>query len=211
MTLSEACCNGNLKAVKLAVSQGLITNWDHSLYTVCRLGHLEIAQFLLSANPSQNKIPGFDGACRGGHLEILKILTSDDENEFDWDRGFYSACHNGHLNIVKYIVTRSNKLQRWGFGITCACDQGHFDIAQFLILKAKEDKLDWSLEYYQWPRNQEKITPLLYLKAPLDSFQNTRGFQDLGSLIINTRQAIIGQSSILLPDLLNIVAQFIII
>lgn len=121
--------------------------------------------------------------------------------------GGSGACHNGHLEIVKFLIAKG--ANGWNNGFYRAYVRERFEIIQFLISKIEECTIELR-RYYQWPDSKEQILKLLHLKTPLNAFRHMHGFQKLSGLVVGSRQAIIG-TNVLIPDLLDLVAQCIII
>lgn len=124
------------------------------------------------------------------------------------DPGLVAACaDDGHLEIVKLLVSKGANNIFHCFKHMCWI--GHLEIIQFFV--RIEPKCANELhKYFSWPHDSKQITGLLYLKVPLILFQQMQGFQELNSLVANTEQAITG-ANVLLHDLLNVVAQCVII
>lgn len=75
-------CNCNLEAIQRACNETEI-QWqlgaldsNDVLAVSCMNGHLELAQWLLSVNPTLNATLAFKWACRRGHLKVAQWLST---------------------------------------------------------------------------------------------------------------------------------------
>lgn len=150
---------------------------------------------------------GFGAACSIGHLGIVQFLISKYKSLIDPYDGFNVACYNGHLKIVNLLISKFKVDWKKGLYFSAYFDN-NLKIVE--ILTSKFDCTNEIPKYYQWPHNKKQVAALLYLKTPLSAFQKIIGFQDLTIVVESMKQAIRG-SDVLLPDLLNVVAQCIII
>lgn len=185
------CLEGNIKAVNEFINQRQDYDWCHSwndsLYYACSGGHLDIIKLLIEKTGANDWNRGFCSACFYGYLEIMQFMIDKGVN--DWDGGFINAQFNNNNNRLQVIST----------------------IFKFSRVENQVHK------YYVFMRNpngsrynSQEIVELLYLKTPLDVFKHIKGFQELKSLVLAAGQNI-RNTNVLLPDLLNIVAQCIII
>lgn len=225
MDFYNACSNGDLKTVKAFVQSGEY-NCKFGICDACRGGHLEIVKFLISKSKKPDWDYYFYYACRGGCLEIIHFLIYKGANDWNW--GFYGACSSGHLNIVKFLIYYVEKVVGksldLNYGLYGACYSKSLEIVKFLVLKIEADKVDKEIntvsnkikcsndlhKYYKWTEHETEIKELLYLKTPLSAFQLISGFQKLKTLVDNTKHAV-KAANVLVPDLLNVVAHYIII
>lgn len=210
----NACIAGHLEIVQFLFSQAVISDWDDGFSGACRHGHLKILQFILSNINTAEKEnidwnDGFFGACYGGHLEIVQFLFSSEPNKIFWIcHGVYNACDGRQLKMVEFLIEH---LDDWFSAIWYALYSKQFEILQLLITKAEKLGKDIMHNCYAcWSRDKTQLVTLLYLKTPLNAFRQIDGFQDLYALVFNTKKAIKG-AGVMLPDLLNIIAQCIII
>lgn len=223
-SFSNACLYGNIQDINTFIENGIQNDrdeWSDGFFYACRGGHLEIVQLIISK--SKCKIEwkhGIHGACYSGNLKLVHFLISKATEAaeavtiVDLSRGLHFACGYGHLKLVQFLISIGAS---WEFGLTEACKRERLEIVHFLISKVTTVReislVETTLNaFYAWPNVDDKpqIIKLLYLGTPLNVFQQILGFQELESFIIAIKQAIIG-TRVMLPDLLNIVAQCIIV
>lgn len=226
------CYGKRSKVVKFAVSkaeeeleEGKRISWYDWLIDVYRSRSLKIVKFMTTKASEQETFEQDDWnqflqyACQVGHLKTIQFLMTKGAN--DWHSGFEDACRFGAVNseyrlkCLKIIPFLFSKIEETGGDVNCclatACYNKCLEIIPFLISKIDETSSKNILRtYYQWPVHKDQITKLLYIKTPLSAFQNINGFQELNNTVVTTKHAI-KTTSVLIPDLLNIVAQCIIV
>jgi hypothetical protein len=116
----EMCKKGNIVDVlSVYTSMGkkirhFATN-GYPFEIACFYGHLHIATWLHSINPSTylDYNEAFCLACSGGHLVIVKWLYSLGciDIYFETSRAFYKAKINKHLHILDYFVSLDNRFK----------------------------------------------------------------------------------------------------
>lgn len=143
-------------------------------------------------------------------MKLVKFLTTVPQTitcSPDWNGGFRNACCGGQLEVIKFLMTKTYSIN-WNDGIRYTC---YPDVIHFLVTKIEEiGQVNILHQCYQWPIHKTDIVELLYIKTPLNAFQHIRGFQELKTLVNTIKQAV-KEVNVMLPDLLNIVAQCIII
>ncbi len=112
---AEACENGNLERVKelypVVVGNGN-SFFESSFCKACWKGHLNVAVWLYSVNPSlnvsvNNEWP-FRFACQNGHLEVAKWLLSIKPSidiSIKDEYAFRYACKHGQLSVAKWLLS----------------------------------------------------------------------------------------------------------
>lgn len=218
--ITGACYRGNLEMTRFLISTALTagakinkiveTTLNGAFYSACQHGQLEIVKLLLELEKEEKKSTDYwqsslNWAYYGGHLNVVRFLEfkldqvgqaekaektekakqTQNIDAIDWNSCFYHAQLGQYCQnnqVIKFLISKFFKLQNTN------------------ILA----------NYYKWPSSKEKLTKLLYLQTPLDAFQHINGFQELHDLATITKQAIKG-SNMMIPELLNIVSQYIII
>lgn len=117
---------------------------------------------------------------------------------------FYYAGLGGNMDIVHLIIANGGVY--WEDGLYGAYVGQQAKVASFMISKGATN----IPILYGWPRSREQVLEILYFGTPLLKFSGITGYQDLQTLVFKVRQSIVG-ASVMLPDLLNIVAKCIII
>lgn len=82
----------------------------HLFCRACEFGHLRVAQFMFSVNPTEqvDVKNAFVCSCAGGHLRVAKWLLmvnptiSDPDLDWFW-RALRCACNKGHLHVAKWL------------------------------------------------------------------------------------------------------------
>jgi ankyrin repeat protein len=106
--LADVCRSGNLEKLKKLVNSG--TDTQSAFRWACRNGHLNVAKWLLSIEPS---------------IDVRRF----------GDAAFRSACYNGHLRVAKWLLSieplidiRAYKNSTFNW----ACKYGQFRVAKWL-------------------------------------------------------------------------------
>jgi hypothetical protein len=94
------------------------TSNEFAFRTACGRGHLEVAKWLISLEPTHGIIDihtddkfAFRNACKNGHLEVAKWLHSLEPTHGKIDIhtkdefAFRKACENGHLEVAKWLLS----------------------------------------------------------------------------------------------------------
>lgn len=209
--LAHACYNDNKELVNLLISKGADA-WNNGFYNACENGHFEIVQLLISKG-ADGWDYGLHYACSGGCLKIVNLLISKIESlkfPCDWNFALCGACKGGHASIAKLVISKGASIFFDAFN--CAHSHDHMHIIHLLLgYHSKENPVrDYVRSYFSWPRSSLFIIRLLYLKTPLDAFDQIYGYQDLKTNVSDVRQCIL-KSNTMLPDLLTIVSRYIII
>ena len=118
------------------------------LASLCRFGHLEVAQWLnryIGNVPYVDLIHCLYGAC-ASHLEMVQWVVETfkihvKKIRYNGNRALRIASINGHLDIVKWLVETfdlnakdARDFQCIGEGsLPMACRNGHLEVAQWLV------------------------------------------------------------------------------
>jgi ankyrin repeat protein len=147
--LWKAAFNGNVEAVKTALSQGADVNVRKGGWTVLMRvageGHTEIAQLLLTHKADPNA-KGFGGetaltiAAEHGHTEIVKfLLTKGAEVNAKTEHGntaLHYGSEFGHRDVVKILLDAgadvNQKDQDGETALAIAKRKNHAEIVQLL-------------------------------------------------------------------------------
>lgn len=224
-----ACNSGNLELVNLMISKPGKRNWDNGFGIACIKGHINVVHSIISNTAGKTKTEfesetkargrvfdwnfGLSRAASHGHMDIVRFMVSKGAN--DWNASLYGACSGGHIDIVQFIIEKIEQDNDeitietiWNHCLGAAYVGGNVKIAHLIISKLKNisNKIH---DFYCWPGDC-KIVELLYLGTPLSIFSKILGYQTLQVCVSNVKQSIL-RSSVMLPDLLNIVSQYIII
>lgn len=195
--MDHACFAGHLKIVKLMIRKGA-TRLD--LYRSCLQGHTKIVDFLVNKG-STDWEGGLYGACLGGHMELVTLMAT---KALEWDHGLCAACERGHIEIVKFMITKG--ATNWDMGLYNAWLYNHAEIEKMMIDNGATN----ISSLYGWSDSKEKIIGLLYMNLEVEKLKTINGFDKLQSEITLTKTSIL-KSQVLLPDLLTIVAKYIIL
>ena len=122
LTFYNACATGNLKVVKVYLSQsGFDMNIGDNIgrtgfHFACIEGNLNVVEFLVHQGFDMNigganlGSTGFHWACSNGRLNVVQFLV---QQGFDWNirdndgrTGFHYACFIGRLNVVQFLVQK---------------------------------------------------------------------------------------------------------
>lgn len=181
---------------------------NYSFYLAALGGHMDVLQFMISKGVN-NWDAGLSGACAGGHMAIVQLMVLKGAN--NWSQGFISACGSGYIDIAQLMISNADVKStivyfhtlNQAFLTTLERPPASAEILQFLLLKGADN-------FCEWPKHYTHVYQLLYLQTPLEKFLNIKGYRELQSIVLNTRQAILG-SKTMISDLLVLVSQYIII
>lgn len=214
----DACIHGHLEIVNFLIASGA-NNWSCGLASACGNGHLKIVQLMINKG-AKTFAEGLENACSGGYLEIVRLMI--DCGALNFNHGFIYACGNGHLEIVNLMISKG--ANDWNEGLYRAYLGDHNDVQKLMISKGA-DRVIW---YMSWPRDKPEIENLLYFGAPMSMFRDVINYQQFENYLVDVKKSILNagrkvrtnsdstsslntNQTVLLPDLLNIISQFIII
>ena len=141
-----ACKNGKLmKAQDIynTYKPNIHADNDKAFRSVCKNGHKEVAQWLMTLDDKPN-IHVFDDqafrvACLNGNLEVARwLMTLDDKPDIHAldDIAFRYACYNGHIETAQWLMTLEDKPNiraENDFAFIYANKRGHIEIVKWLI------------------------------------------------------------------------------
>lgn len=214
-----ACQSGHMDVIQFVISKGA-SDWFLGFQGACCGGHMSVVQFMVSRLQNNSNTywkpiwkTGLKSASSGGHINIAKFMISKAKaagtfiDAYDWDDALVKACSGGHIEMVQFLISKG--ACDWTSGLQYAFLNKNTEIVSLMISKAKGASC---LEhYYAWCGQQRhEVYQLLYLGVDLDRFSKISGYEELQTLVSNTKQSIL-QSRMMLPDLLGIVSRYIIL
>ena len=123
------------------------TSSELTFYNACATGNLKVVKVYLSQSGFDMNIgdnigrTGFHFACIGGNLNVVEFLVHQgfDMNVADncGNTGFHLACINGNLDAVQFLVQQGFDMNvgddhgTTGFHYACFC--GRLNVVQFLV------------------------------------------------------------------------------
>lgn len=151
-TLSSACYEGDLNAVKQFIKAGAKVNLKDNVIApikaACLAGHADVVKELICEGADVNLWDGdqlpLTTACDEGHLSVVKELIKAKANlnkEDEYHTPLTIACFRNHTQIVKELIHAKvdvNQAGKNGTPLSIACSKGHLEIAKAL-LKAEAD------------------------------------------------------------------------
>ena len=155
----EYAMRGDLKKIKNFISENPDFNIsfdnDYIFLTICELGYLHIAKYLLKRIPTidinASNEYSFYSACGNGHIELSKWLLTIDPTIIKKNidlKIMKRAVKNGHLNVVKWLYSLNPNINLSDdneYLFRQACIGGYLDISKWL-LKEKPD-INISIDY----------------------------------------------------------------
>ena len=103
--LLEESKNGNIDLVKYFIAQGA-NNYNYSAGFAAKHGHIDIIEFMISQDLTDDYNWIMDNAARGGHINIVRMMLSLGAG--DYRSAIKSAAENGHDDIVDLIESYIN-------------------------------------------------------------------------------------------------------
>ncbi len=133
--------------VKYLASQGAHINTrsdledrrDRALLMASGNGHLEVAEFLVSAGADIHFLRDciLRWAAGNGQLEVVKFLIDKGADiHATGPRGdtLKEAAENGHLKVVRYLVEKGANIHAFdNRALLYAADNGHIDVVELLL------------------------------------------------------------------------------
>lgn len=151
-TLSSACYEGDLNAVKKFIKAGAKVNLNDNVISpikaACLAGHADVVKELICEGADVNLWDGdqlpLTTACDEGHLSVVKELINAGANlnqGNEYHTPLTIACVRNHTQIVKELIHAKvdvNQAGKKGTPLSMASSNGHLEIAKAL-LKAGAD------------------------------------------------------------------------
>ena len=143
----SACVNGKLNIVKwlYSLTGKEIFNKisvDNIFSHVCRLGHLNIARWIIKNTDidiKKSKDTAFNGACVKGFSKLSKWLYKQDNTVRLYEDSFFEICNSGNLIMIKWLDSIS-KLESIDndiifTGLSYACKSDNINLCKWLYSK----------------------------------------------------------------------------
>lgn len=106
-----SCLYYNKEIIDLITEQNNDIQWDEALFGACEGNHPELVEYL--CNYTTNYDHGFIGACSGGHKNMMELMISKYNSltdakklctkSIDWNTGL-SFCPKSKTDLVKYLI-----------------------------------------------------------------------------------------------------------
>lgn len=146
-TLSSACYEGDLNAVKTLIKAGADVNLKENVIApikaACLAGHADVVKELICEGADVNLWDGdllpLSTACDEGHLDVVKELINaraDLNLKYQSHTPLTIACYKNHIQIAMELINAGvdvNKAGRNGTPLLIASSEGHFEIARALV------------------------------------------------------------------------------
>lgn len=146
-TLSSACYEGDLNAVKKFIKAGAKVNLNDNVIApikaACLAGHADVVKELICEGADVNLWDGdqlpLTTACDEGHLSVVKELINAGANlnqEDEYHTPLTIACVRNHTQIVKELINAKvdvNQAGKNGTPLSIASSNGHLEIAKALL------------------------------------------------------------------------------